>query len=64
MTGKPIKLGKVTYLGLLPATDPIYKAGWNFLSGKNLNPRFKKQSTAAEQPAPQGQSDPERKPEE
>ena len=48
MTGKPIKLGRHTYLGLAPDTDPIYKAGWNFLSGKNLSPRSKNQST--EQP--------------
>jgi hypothetical protein len=61
---KPRKLGSHIDEGWAPDTHPIYSSGWNFLSGKNLNPRFKKQSTAAEQPEPQGQSDPERKPEE
>ena len=28
-----------TWLGFLPAKDPIYRrAGWNFLAGANLNP--------------------------
>jgi hypothetical protein len=32
------KKGGVTYHGTLPDDDPIYKGGWNFLSGKNLKP--------------------------
>jgi hypothetical protein len=27
-----------TYKGSLPDTHPIYKGGWNFLLGKDLNP--------------------------
>jgi hypothetical protein len=30
--------GGVTYHGYVPDTDPRYKSGWNFLSGKNLSP--------------------------
>ena len=37
MTDKPIKVGRITYRGSLPATDPRYQSGgWNFLLGKNL----------------------------
>jgi hypothetical protein len=28
--------GKATYHGSVPASDPRYQSGWNFLSGKNL----------------------------
>jgi hypothetical protein len=48
MTGKPIKLGKLTYHGFVPDTDPRYNSGWNFLSGKNLNPRSKTPSSTPE----------------
>ena len=26
-----------TYMGMVPDTDEIYRSGWNFLIGKNLN---------------------------
>jgi hypothetical protein len=28
----------ITYHGTALAEDPIYKGGWNFLSGKNVAP--------------------------
>jgi hypothetical protein len=34
----PRKKGGVVYHGIVPDDDPIYKGGWNFLSGKNLKP--------------------------
>jgi hypothetical protein len=34
----------------LPDTDPRYQSGWNFLSGKFLNPRSKPPSTEPEKP--------------
>jgi hypothetical protein len=31
----------VTYYGMVPDDDPIYRnAGWNFLTGPNLNQRL------------------------
>jgi hypothetical protein len=41
---KPIKWGGLTHHGFLPVTDPRYQSGWNFLSGKFLNPRSEKPS--------------------
>jgi hypothetical protein len=35
-----------TWHGFLPATDPIYRGGWNFLLAPNLKPEAKR--------APQG----------
>ena len=37
-TGKPTREAEVIYKGSVPATDPRYGGGWNYLSGKNLNP--------------------------
>ena len=37
-TGPKTKKVGATYRGSLPDTDPIYKAGWNFLASANLNP--------------------------
>jgi hypothetical protein len=38
----PIKHGRVTYLGWAAANDERYlDAGWTFIFGKNLNPRFR-----------------------
>jgi hypothetical protein len=48
-TGKPIRMGRITYLGSAPATDPIYTGGWNFLSSKFLNPRSRQQSEESSQ---------------
>ena len=39
MTGPKTKKVGITYHGSVPATDPRYQSGWNFLSGKNLNPQ-------------------------
>jgi hypothetical protein len=37
---KPTKKGKVISLGWAKPDDPIYtNAGWNFIMGKNLNPK-------------------------
>jgi hypothetical protein len=52
MTRKPIKLGKLTYHGFVPDTDPRYNSGWNFLSGKNLNPGSKTPSSEPEAEEP------------
>ena len=49
-TGQKTQKGGATYRGSLPATDPIYKSGWNYLSGKNLNPHSGKPSSAPNQP--------------
>ncbi len=55
MIGKPRKLGNLTYRGSLPATDPIYQGGWNFIAGKNLNSRYVEKSIgkAREQEQPE-----------
>ena len=37
MTGKKTRKGGTTWKGWVPATDPRYGGGWNYLSGKNLN---------------------------
>ena len=47
MTGKKTPRGRVTYHGSVPATDPRYSSGWNFLSGKNLSPPSLTPSNAA-----------------
>jgi hypothetical protein len=39
MTGGKNRKGGATWKGFIPDTDPMYKSGWNFLSGKNLNQR-------------------------
>ena len=53
-TGKKIRPVGATYLGSVPDTDPRYKSGWNYLSGKNLNPHLKERSAdeAQEEAAP------------
>jgi hypothetical protein len=38
MSKEPKQKGRVTYHGPVPETDPRYRSGWNFLSGKNLRP--------------------------
>jgi len=37
-TGPKTKKAGATWRGFLPDTDPIYRSGWNFLAGANLNP--------------------------
>ena len=61
---KPRKLANSVDLGWAKDTDPIYSSGWNFLMGKNLNPRFVKQPIDTPKPEAQEQSDPARKPKE
>jgi hypothetical protein len=41
MSEQPTKKGKVVSLGWFPDDDPIYQGRWNFLIGKNLNPKLK-----------------------
>jgi hypothetical protein len=50
-TGKPIRRGRIIWLGWAKETDPIYKGGWNFLSSKFLNPRSAQQSEKSPQPS-------------
>ncbi len=33
------KRGGLTHLGSAPLDDPRYGSGWNFIGGKNINPR-------------------------
>src|SRR5262249_12257566 len=49
-TWKPIQVGRITYKGSVPDTDPRYKSGWNYLSGKNLNPHSAKPSKEQAKP--------------
>jgi len=49
-SGPKTRRGRVIDLGWVPATDPRYQSGWNFLSGKNLNPRSGKASTETSPP--------------
>jgi hypothetical protein len=42
--GPKTRQAGVTYHGFVPDTDPRYKSGWNYLSGKNLNPHLKEKS--------------------
>jgi hypothetical protein len=42
--GPKTRQGGAIYHGFVPDTDPRYKSGWNYLSGKNLNPHLKKKS--------------------
>lgn len=42
----------VIWKGFVPATDPRYQGGWNYLGGKNLSLR------SAEPSAPQGSEPP------
>jgi len=46
--GPKTRRGGATYRGSVPATDPRYQSGWNFLSGKNLNQPSGKASTETE----------------
>ena len=39
--GPKTRQGGTTWHGFVPDTDPRYKSGWNYLSGKNLNPHLK-----------------------
>ena len=50
MTGPKTRRGGITYRGSVPATDPRYQSGWNFLSGKNLSPPSPKPSPKPEEP--------------
>jgi len=52
---KPKLQGRVTFHGFVPDTDPRYKSGWNYLSGKNLHPHLKEKSAeeAQEEAPPQ-----------
>jgi hypothetical protein len=48
MTGKQTRQGGLIWHGWAPDTDPIYQnAGWNFISGSNLN-RTKEQRPTSE----------------
>jgi len=40
----------ITWKGFVPDTDPRYKGGWNYLSGKNLNPHSEKASKEQAKP--------------
>ena len=52
--GPKTRQGRAIYHGFVPDTDPRYKSGWNYLSGKNLNPHLKERSAdeAQEEAAP------------
>jgi hypothetical protein len=39
MSKEPKPKGRLIYHGSVPDTDPRYKGGWNYLSGKNLTPK-------------------------
>src|SRR6185295_18466319 len=39
-TPKPKKVKSIS-LGWAEDTEPIYQGGWNFISGKNLNPNLR-----------------------
>jgi hypothetical protein len=41
--------GGTIYLGLVPDDDPIYRGGWNFLTGKNLKPKSSRPSETSSQ---------------
>jgi hypothetical protein len=45
MTGQKTKPAGATYHGFVDDTDPRYQSGYNFLSGKNLNPQSATPST-------------------
>jgi hypothetical protein len=48
----PVRSGNYISLGWLAANDPIYKnAGWNFIFGKNLNPRLAPKRTEERSPS-------------
>jgi hypothetical protein len=51
MTGKKTQAVGNTWKGFVPDTDPRYKSGWNYLSGKNLSqPSDTKSQEATEKP--------------
>jgi hypothetical protein len=56
-TGKPIRQARGTWHGWAKDTDPIYKAGWNFLSSKFLNPRSPQHSEEVPQPSSERRSE-------
>jgi hypothetical protein len=56
MTGKEIRVGRVTWKGWVPDTDPRYGSGWNFLVGKNLNQPSGTKSREATPPNKEGEA--------
>jgi hypothetical protein len=52
MTPSDKPKGRVIYKGSVPDTDPRYKSGWNYLSGKNLKPPEREPVAAAPDAAP------------
>jgi hypothetical protein len=52
--GPKTRKGGVTWHGFVPDTDLRYRSGWNYLSGKNLNPHLNERSAdkALEEAAP------------
>ena len=54
-------MGKLTYEGLVPDTDPIYERGWTILTGRNLSANSSSQSRKSSEPEKPSQK-PERKP--
>jgi hypothetical protein len=49
-TGKETPKALGIWEGFVPDTDPRYGGGWNYLSGKNLNPHSAKPSKGREKP--------------
>jgi hypothetical protein len=58
MTDKPIRVGRVIWHGWLPAADPMYNSGWNYIAGKQLNPRSSRPSTSTSLASPDEKSAP------
>jgi hypothetical protein len=48
MTEIKTRRGRVIWQGSVPATDPFYQNGWNFLTGSNLRPPSKEPPRAPE----------------
>ena len=54
-------MGKITYEGLVPDTDPIFKEGWTIFTGRNLSANSSNRSRRSSEPEKPKQA-PKRKP--